>query len=432
MERENWTGKIGFIAACVGSAVGLGNLWLFPWRLGELGGASFLIPYLIFVFGFVRFGVMSEIAFGRSQQRETIGCFENAFKGNPAGKFLGLMPVLALSALLSFYSIVVGWILKYLFNATVYGFSGQNSGEQFGRFIGTSASVPWHVLAMVFIIGISILGITKGVEKSNKIFMPLFFLMLLVLLVRSVTLPGAFDGIAFLFQTDWDKLFEIKTWVMALGQSFFTVSMGGMLVYGSYLSSDVDIPDSTTKVVIFNTIASLTAALVIIPSVFAFNLDIASGPKLMFITLPSLFAEMPAGRFFGIVFFICALLAGLSSAINMLELSVSALAEYFSLSRVKATLIAGSLIYLSGVPLSLSMNLFGHWADIVTVYFYPVTILLIQIAFLWFFGADRAIDEINRGSSRKYGTKMKIFLKYIFPAVAFSVIILSILYGGIG
>jgi NSS family neurotransmitter:Na+ symporter len=219
---------------------------------------------------------------------------------------------------------------------------------------------------------------------------------------------------------------------MALGQSFFTVSLGGMLIYGSYLNRDVDIPDSAFKTVLMNTSASLLAAFVIIPSVFAFGLDLQSGPGLLFVTMPRIFESMPQGHLFGALFFLSVVLAGLSSALNLLEVPVEAVMERLGMKRPVAVMLVGGLAFLVGLPLDLNMGLFGRWADIITIYLFPFSALVVQVAFFWVYGADQALVEINTGASRVYGVGLRFFLRFVFPLVAMLVLVLGIIYGGIG
>ncbi len=434
VKRESWSGKLGFIMACMGAAIGLGNIWLFPWRLASYGGAAFLVPYLLFVFGMVVFGLMAELAFGRSQKAGPMGAVVKIFTPqHPVlGTMLGVIPVMALFGILVFYVVVLGWILNYFFTALLHGFGGTNPGELFHGLAGTAASIPWHLTAMLLTMIFVAAGIEKGLEKCNMVAMPLFFALLLILLIRSLTLPGSFQGIEYLSKPDWSKLGEVTTWIMALGQSFFTVSLGGMLIYGSYLKRDVDIPDSAFKTVIMNTSASLLAAFVIIPSMFAFDQDLQSGPGLLFVAMPKIFESMPQGHIFGILFFLSVTLAGLSSALNLLEVPVEAVIERLGLQRPHAVLLVGAMAFVVGLPLEMNMKLFGKWADIITIYLFPFGALIVQVAFFWVYGSDKALAEINTGSGRVYGKGLRCFLQYVFPLIALLVLVLGIIYGGIG
>ncbi|MCB9480384.1 MAG: sodium-dependent transporter [Desulfobacteraceae bacterium] len=439
MERETWTNKFAFILASVGSAIGLGNIWLFSWRVGAYGGASFLIPYILFVFGIAAVGLMGEWAFGRSQRKGAIGAFENVFKSKNEkykgfGAALGLIPVAAIYSIYIFYTIVIGWLIKYFFLAISGSFSTMDIPSYFGSFPGSSASISWHGAAIIINLVIVYFGVSKGIEKANKIIMPLFFGMLILLLFRSVTLDGAFEGFKYIFMPDWSKITMSETWVMALGQAFFTLSLGGatMLVYGSYAKDETSIPSAALQTVTFNFLASLLAAFVIIPAVFAFNLDPNAGPGLLFITIPNIVNQMPGGLLFGSVFFLSVVFAAVSSSISMLEPAVEGFMDKTRISRTKTVLLLSVLAFVIGLPLDLNMSLFGKWVDITTVYVLPFGALVSAFVFFWIYGASKAREEINKGDGFKFGKWFEFYSKYIFVPVAVLVLVLNIAFGGIG
>ncbi|MGM0645997.1 MAG: sodium-dependent transporter [Thermodesulfobacteriota bacterium] len=439
VHRETWTGKMGFVLACVGSAIGLGNIWLFSWRIGAYGGAAFLIPYLLFVFGIASVGLMEEWAFGRSQRKGAIGAFEKVFNARKPGSgnlgaALGVIPVLAIFSIFIFYSIVIGWLLKYLFLAATGGFETINISEYFGSFAGTGASIGWHAAGVLGSTLIVFFGVQKGIEKANKVMMPVLFAILVILLIRSLTLPGAGEGIAYMFVPEWSKLAEIETWVMALGQAFFTLSLGGatMLVYGSYAREDTVILSSSMQTVLFNFLASLLAAFAIIPAVFAFGLDPTAGPGLLFETVPTTFAKMPGGQIFGVLFFLSVVFAGFSSSVSMLEPAVEGAMDKTGLNRGTAVGLLSALAFAIGLPLAVDMSKFGTWADLTTIYVLPFGALVSAVVFFWIYGADKARAEINKHAAHPLGKWFEIYAKYVFVAVALLVMILNIAFGGIG
>ncbi len=439
MKREKWTGKMGFVLVSVGSAVGLGNIWLFSWRVGEYGGAAFLIPYLLFVFGIASVGLMEEWAFGRSQSKGAIGAFENVFeeKKKGTGKIgaaLGFIPVAAVFSIYIFYAIVIGWLLKYLFLSFTGAFNVINIPEYFGTFTGTANTIGWHAAAVIGTMLIVFFGVQRGIEKANKIMMPVLFGILIILVFRSVTLEGSTEGLKYIFLPEWSKLAEAKTWIMALGQAFFTLSLGGatMLVYGSYARDDTDIPTASIQTVLFNFTASMLAALAIIPAVFAFGLDPAAGPGLLFVSIPTVFAKMPGGYIFGILFFLSVVFAGFSSSVSMLEPAVEGFMDKTRFSRGNTVLLLSIVAFLVGLPLDVDMTKFGTWADITTIYVLPFGALVSAVVFFWVFGADKARDEINKNSNIRFGKWFEPYGKYIFVLVAFAVLVLNIIYGGIG
>ncbi|MCD6122564.1 MAG: sodium-dependent transporter [Spirochaetales bacterium] len=435
-DRESWSGKFGFVAATVGAAIGLGNLWMFPWRLGKYGGAVFLIPYLLFIFGLAVIGLTGEFGFGRSKQKGPIGAFKKVFeeKELKGGGLLGAIPWIGTVGVFIFYLIVTGWVIRYF----VLSFEGfQHIGNipaVFGSFVGHPSAVIWHAVAAVITMGIVLFGIQKGIEKANKYMIPLLFIFLAVLLVRSLTLPNAGKGLAFLFVPKWSELLKGDTWIMALGQAFFTVSLGGagMVVYGSYLKKDVNIPSAALNTAIYDTVASFLAALVIMPAVFSFGLDPAAGPPLLFITLPSIFNEMPAGQIFSIIFFLAVIFAALSTSIALMEVAVEAAMDRLKWGRKISVVVVGVLAFLIGLPLTLNMEWFGKFANFVTIYLVPIGALLAAFTFFWVYGIDRAWKEVKTGAKKPIGAWWKFYAKYIFVIATLVVVVLGIIYKGIG
>jgi len=437
MQRETWTGKLGFILASVGSAIGLGNIWLFSWRIGAYGGAAFLIPYLLFVFGIASFALMAEWAFGRSQQKGAIGAFEKVFKERNTprlGQFIGIIPVTAVYAVFIFYAVVIGWIIKYFVLSIANAFPSMEISSFFGGFAGSPQSILWHALGVLLTMTIVYSGVQKGIEKANKIMMPLILLLLIILVIRSLTLQNAMEGLKYMIVPDWTKLGMTETWVMALGQAFFTLSLGGatMLVYGSYVREDMDIPSAAIQTVLYNFSASMLAALVIIPSVFAFHLDPKAGPALLFITLPNVFIKMPGGYLFSVLFFLAMIFASLSSSVSMLEPAVEGFMDKLNLSRKLSVTLLSLIAFLVGIPLDLNMSLFSRWTDIVTIYLLPFGAVVAVFVFFWIYGAPRARKAINKGAKKDLGIWFEYYGKYVVVCVALAVMIINIAFGGIG
>ena len=342
--RELFSSKVGFIIACVGSAVGMGNIWLFPYRVGQFGGAAFLIPYIIFVILLGATGLMGEFAFGRMTQTGPIGSFKMAMetKNKKGGDILGIIPVVGAFGIAVGYAVVVGWFIKFLMGSvTGELLNNSDSVTYFTTIARPFGSVAWNFIALFITAIILLMGVSKGIEKVNKFMMPAFYILFLILVIRVLILDGAMEGIKYLFVPKWEFLSQPKTWIYALGQAFFSLSIAGsgMIVYGSYLKRDIDILSSAKNTAIFDTLAALTAGLVIIPAVFVFNLDPASGPPLLFITLPSVFKLMPFGRLFSIVFFISVLFASITSLMNLLEVPIEALQSNLKLNRKLSVII---------------------------------------------------------------------------------------------
>ena len=314
-ENGTFTSKIGFVLAAVGSAVGMGNIWMFPYRTGQYGGAAFLIPYLLFIalFGYV--GLSGEFAFGRMTGTGPIGSYEFAMKsrGKKGGAILGTIPLLGSLGIAIGYAIIVGWVLRSAFGALTGSLISTEPEQFFTEMSSTNfSSVPWHTLVILLTAAVLIFGVSGGIEKINKVMMPAFFILFIIIAVRVAFLPNAIEGYKYLLVPQWEYLFNPRTWIMAMGQAFFSLSItgSGMIIYGSYLPKNEDVVHSSCMTAVLDTCAAMLAGFAILPSVFAFGLDPASGPKLLFITLPRVFQQMPFGRLFAFFFFISVLFAG--------------------------------------------------------------------------------------------------------------------------
>jgi len=433
--RENFTSRAGFVISCIGAAVGLGNIWMFPYRLGQNGGAAFLIPYFIFVLILGSTGLITEFAFGRGAEGGALTGIKKGFKNKDlrGGAFFGLIPAIGLAGVFIFYNVVVGWIIKYLSLSISGNIKNINITNYFDSFAGSAETIPWNLLAIGLALVIVCMGISKGIEKINKIIMPMLFGIFILLAIRSLTLPGAIEGVKYLLTPQWSYLFNINTWVMALGQAFFTVSLNGcgMVVYGSYIKKDLDIPRSAVSTAILDTIAALLASFVIMPAVFAFGLDPASGPPLLFITIPTIFKAIPGGQILMVLFFLSVLFAAISSSINMLEGPVESFMTQTKLSRKTSAILISIVTFILSIPLNLNMDLFNNFADIITIVVSPLAALLVFIVFYYMNSKEDVLEEINRGTTRKLGEKFFIFAKYGFTIITVLVIILGIIYGGI-
>ncbi len=435
--RDQFKSKFGFILACVGSAVGMGNIWLFPYRVGQFGGAAFLIPYIIFVLLIGFTGVIGEMTLGRAMKTGPLGAYKKAFdkKGLKGGGIVGLIPTLASLALAIGYAVVVGWILRFTVGAITGAVTtSENSGAYFGAIAGNFGSIPWHMIGLVIVFAIMFFGVGDGIEKINKVLMPLFFVLFIVLAVRVAMLDSDTlkDGYAYLFNPNWELLGKADTWIYALGQAFFSLSLAGCgtLVYGSYLSDDENIVSSAIYVSIFDTIAALLAALVIIPAVFAFGIEPSAGPPLMFITMPEVFKSMPGGGLFASIFFIAVLFAGVTSLMNLFESPVEGLQTKFGLSRMKSIVIVAIIAIAVGV--FLEGDALGGWMDFVSIYALPLGALLAGFTFFWILGFPEAEEEVSKGRDGKIGPWFKIFGKYVFCIITVLVYILGLIKGGIG
>lgn len=434
--RDGFTSKTGFILACIGSAVGMGNIWLFPYRVGQFGGATFLIPYIIFILLLGFTGLRGEFAFGRMTQTGPIGSFKKALesKGKKGGEYLGIIPVLGAFGIAVGYAVVVGWFIRFLVGfITGSAFKSADSAIYFLEIAGPFGSIIWHLLAIILVSIVLISGISKGIEKVNKIMMPLFFILFIFLMVKVLALDNAEEGLKYLFFPKWSYLLDIKTWIYALGQAFFSLSLAGsgMIVYGSYLKRDIDIISSAKQTVIFDTLGALLAGVVIIPAVFAFNLDPASGPPLLFITLPSVFKMMPFGRILGILFFASVLFASITSLMNLLEVPIEAIQTRFKMNRKLAVLIVTSMAFLLGLYAE-DGDVLGKLMDLVSIYIIPLGAFISAVMFFWVIGIEKAREEIECGSNKKLSKIFDINAKYVFVFLTLFVLIAGVILGGIG
>ena len=434
-KREKFSNRLGFILSCVGAAVGLGNIWMFSWKLGTFGGGAFLIPYFIFMAFFAYIGLISEISFGRMIKKGVMGVSELMKEKNiPLANYLPLISIVSVSGIFIFYIIVFGWIIKYFYSYLTIDMNSIDYATYFETFVGTSSSVGWHILAGVISIGVISLGVVKGIEKLNKIIMPLMFIIFIGLMIKSLTLPGATEGIKYLLTPKWEALANPQTWVMALGQSFFTVGLSGsaLLVYGSYIDEKVDIPNSVFHTCVLDTCAALLAGFVIIPAAFAFGHNPGAGPGLLFITVPAIFSQISGGKILAGIFFLSVIFAAVSSAINQLEVPVEAFMYKFNVSRKKASAIVGTILILVGIPLDFSMNFFGKFADFMSVILIPLGALIILTFFYFAIDNKKIIDEIDKGASKKRGKYIIGFGKYLFVPGTAAVLILGLIFGSIG
>lgn len=435
--NDKFKNKWGFIIACIGSSVGMANIWLFPYRVGEFGGAAFLIPYILFVILIGYTGVIGEMAFGRSMQTGPLGAFTKAFqlkkKNSRIGELIGLIPVIGSLGIAIGYSVVIGWIFRYFFSSLTGSIMNtMDPGAEFGALAQNFGSIPWHTLGLVIVLLCMSFGISKGIETINKFMMPAFFVLFLLLAVQVARLPGAFAGYEYMFRPDWSAMLNPKTWVYAMGQAFFSLSLAGSgtVVYGSYLNKDVDILNSAKNVALFDTLAAILAGLVIIPAVFAYNMAPNSGPGLLFITIPTVIQNLPFGRVFAIIFFLAVLFAGITSLMNLLESPVEALQTRFHLSRHISLVIVG--VITLGVGIFVEGDLLSAWMDSISIYVIPLGALLAGITMFWICGSKFARNAIQEGREKPVGKWLEPMTKYVFCGVAVAVYILGIFFGGIG
>ena len=433
--EDKFNNKWGFILSCIGSAVGMANIWMFPYRIGEFGGAAFLIPYIFFVLLIGFTGVVGEMAFGRAMQSGPLGAFKKAFemRGSRLGAFIGLIPVIGSLGIAIGYSVIIGWILKFLVDSITGNITGNSDpAAVFSTLSRNFGSIPWHLIGLVLVLICMSFGIARGIEKVNKFMMPAFFVLFLFLAVRVAFLDGSAAGYAYLFQPDWSAMANPQTWVYAMGQAFFYLSIAGSgtVVYGSYLKPDVDVVSSAKYVSFFDTMAAVLSGLVIIPAVFAYGMEPNSGPGLLFITIPAVIQSIPFGRIFAIIFFLAVFFAGATSLMNLLESPVEALQKRLGWSRKFSLALVGFVT--AAVGIFVEGDLLSPWMDSISIYVIPLGALLAGVAMFWVCGDTFARNAVQLGRNRTLGKWFKPMTKYVFCGVAVLVYVLGIFFGGIG
>jgi neurotransmitter:Na+ symporter, NSS family len=433
--RDGFTSTFGVLVATLGSAVGLGNIWKFPYLTGTNGGASFLLVYIIATL-LVGLPVMiTEIMLGRASRANTITTFEKlAPKGQGAWKLIGYMGVAAAVLILAFYTEVAGWVFAYIFKAL----SGQlgttdpaHTKAIFGELVANPQSaLIWQWIVLGFTGAIIMCGVSKGIEAVSKKLMPVLFLLLIALCIRSLTLPGAMRGLEFLFTPDFSKI-NAGVILTAVGLAFFKLSigMGTMLTYGSYFRAEQNIPLTATRVMFADLTVSLLAGMAIFPAVFAFGFEPSAGPSLVFITIPAVFHSMPGGSIFMALFFILTAIAATGAILSILEVPVAILIERCDWDRKKATAISILTIAIFGLPAALSQSLTANWKlfglNAFDLFDYissnillPLGGILICLFAGWSYGLPKLKEALSNGGTLNNPTLIKVLfvlLRYIAP-----------------
>lgn len=439
-KRDGFTSRWGFNLACIGSAVGMGNLWRFPVMVSSFAGITFLLPYFLFVILIGSTGIIEEFALGRLASAGPVGAFSYATgkRGKPKiGRALGVIPVLGSLALAIGYTCVMGWIFKYAFMAITGQLSGfgTDMGQIAGTFEATASHMGnnmWIVIAIVVSLIIMIMGVAGGIEKANKFMMPVLFFLLIGLGIYIGFQPNASEGYKYIFTLDPNLLASPKLWIFAFGQAFFSLSIAGngSVIYGSYLPKDEDLPNSAKNVAFFDTLAALIAAFVIIPAMAVGGAELSQGgPGLMFIYLVNVFNQMVGGRIIMIIFYMAILFAGVSSIINLYEAPVAFLEEEFHFTRAKAS----AVINIFGMIIAIFIQaIVGEWMDAVSIYVAPLGALLAGIMFFWVLDETTALAEVNRGRSKALGSYFMPLGKYVYCLLALVALIAGAILGGIG
>ncbi|HOP39605.1 MAG TPA: sodium-dependent transporter [Geobacteraceae bacterium] len=430
-KRGLWSSRLGFIMASAGSAVGLGNIWKFPYVTGMNGGGAFVLFYILCIFMVGIPLMLGEMVIGRHTHKNPVGAFRS-LKGG-AWTTVGWLGVTAGFVILSYYCVVAGWAVDYLWLALKGTFSSHHATEVPGLFVdlleSDLAQIFWQALFMGAVIGIVLGGVSNGLERANKVMMPILFLILLFMAVYGIFSPGGPTALRFLFSPEWSKLTP-QSMLEALGQALFSLSlgMGAMLTYGSYSDEKTNLPYAAFSVSVMDSCVALLAGIAIFPIVFTYGMQPAGGPGLVFKTLPIIFSRMPAGSLFAVFFFLLLVFAALTSGISLLEVVVAYYCDEKKWSRRKATLLIGFLIFLLGVPSALSNSLLKDFHIIGDRNFLdsidflasnillPLGGLLIAVFTGWVLTTRLAKSEIEKGAVRFHCYSVWHFLiKYITP-----------------
>ncbi|GMG95506.1 sodium-dependent transporter [Tepidimicrobium xylanilyticum] len=441
--RDQFVSKIGFILAAAGSAIGLGNIWRFPYLAGRNGGGAFVLFYLVCVV-VLGFGLMlAEFIIGRHTQLSSVDAFKKLDK---RFTFVGVMGVLAAFIIMGYYPVVGGWSVAYVLKNILGEFSTDAAimGEIFDSLTkGVASPIFWTAVYMIVNIVIVAKGISTGIERASKVMLPTLFGLLIILVIRSLTLPNAMEGLKYLFVPDFSKV-NGEVMMAALGQAFFSLSlgMGCMITYASYLGKDENLVENATVVPILDTLVALLAGVVIIPATVSFGFDLDSGPGLVFVTVPAIFATMGPviGRIFGVIFFSMVVLAALTSSISLLEVVVSYLIDNRNWGRKRAVVITSIILFAICIASSLSMgiwskytvkgmNIFSLLDWIANNILLPLGGIFITLFVGWFWDRDKVKAEVTNNGTVKFSLfNAWIFLcRFVIP-----IIIALVLLSGIG
>ena len=434
--HAQWGSRVGFIMAAVGSAVGLGNIWKFPYMVGESGGSAFVLAYLVCI-ALIGFPILvAEWMIGRRGQRNPMDSFANVAVSEGRSRnwaVVGVVGILGAFLILSFYSVIGGWALNYMTKLASGDFTGLDGAAVEGVFNTMLASpgtlTIWHTVFMLITGGIVALGVTGGIEKASKVMIPLLALILFIIVGYNVVNGGFGEAVSYLFTPDFSKLFgegASDIFLAALGHAFFTLSlgMGIMVTYGSYLGKDISLLSMARTVVIMDTVIALAAGLAIFPIIFSHGMDPASGPGLIFVSLPIAFGSMTAGAILGTLFFLLITFAALTSSISLIEPSIEFLEERTSMNRTTAVILASIAIWLLGVAALLSFNM---WSDVMifgnnifdfldkltSKFMLPVTGLAAIVFAGWFMNQDSVRQEL--GLSGGSWSLWQVIAKFVAP-----------------
>lgn len=448
MERESFGNRFGVLVAMAGSAIGLGNLWRFPYLVGSYGGAAFIFVYIFCVFLLCLPIFMSEVIVGRRSRSNAFGAFKKLAPGTK-WKWLGAVSVVTPIIVVSYYSVVGGWSVEYFLKACTFEFTAGATQSEMGMMFTKFISSVWspivgHTIFLLLTAAIIISGVKSGIEKFGKIMMPLLFVLIVIIAVRAATLPGAGEGLKYLFKPDFSKI-DTSVCAAALGQAFFSLSLGvgTILTYGSYVNKKENIALSSTYTATADFFFALLASCAIMPAVFAFGLNPQEGPGLVFETLPFIFSNMPMGWLVAILFFLALIVAALTSSISLYEVGVAYLVEEKQYSRRGASILVFIIAWVCGVLCSLSFGplsdfhifgqtIFNLFDKVSANFLMPVGGLLLVIFVGWVMKKEDVLDEFTNGGTLKGNVRISglvyFLIRYVCPVAVLAIFISALIF----
>lgn len=444
MQRENFSGRFGVLVAMAGSAIGLGNLWRFPYMVGTNGGAAFIFVYILFVFLLSLPILFSEFIVGRRSQTNAFGAIRILAPGSH-WKWVGVLSIVTPMIIVSYYSVIGGWSIEYFFKSCTFGFTEYVTNEELDNMFNAFISSKWaplfgHTAFLALTAFVVMGGVKSGIERFGKVMMPILFVVVVLIAIRAMTLPGAVDGIRYLLKPDFSKI-DAGVCAAALGQSFYSLSLGcgTMVTYASYVKKTENIVSSGVSIAVFDLLFALIACCAIMPAVFAFGLSPQEGPSLVFKTLPFIFSKMPLGGIVAILFFFSLLVAALTSSISMFEVGVAYFVEEKKLSRLLSCVVVFLITWIIGVFCSLSFGplsslkilgntIFDFFDKLSANWLMTLGSLFIVLFVGWKLSPSDIRDELTNGgqiaSNNRLFPVILFFIRFIAPA-AIAIIFLS-------
>lgn len=450
MKRENFKSRLGFILISAGCAIGIGNVWKFPYVTGQNGGGIFVLFYLVFLIALGVPVMTMEFAVGRASRKSVIECYQTLEKPGSKWHLHGYVAMIGNYMLMMFYTTVAGWMLSYFYRFVKNDFAGVTPKETAGKFShmlkDPAGMTFWMVVIVIGGFLICSFGLQGGVEKISKPMMIGLLALIVILAVNSVMLEGGAEGLKFYLIPDWKKVEEVGLFnviIAALNQSFFTLSLGigAMEIFGSYMSRDRTLLGESLRISILDTFVAIVSGLIIFPACFAYGVDPKAGPELIFITLPNVFSAMPGGRFWGSLFFLFMTFASFSTIIAVFENIIACCMDKWKLSRKKASLINGIILLAASMPCVLGYNVWssfqprGEGSTVLDLEDFIVSNLLLPIGSLifllfcvtkWGWGFDKYLEEANSGEGIKFPRILKGYVTYVIPCIIIVILILGL------